>query len=157
EPFAGCYLHTGFVTEGGTKMSKTRGSLVTIRSTVATLGREALRWYLLGLPYNVSLEWDPVAAGRAQNEWRRLKEVCRASLPLGAGGGVPLRELRRVVDGVHADIFRRLGTNHAYDRLRAWLYRLDLSPDGRLPRGSLREARALYARLDRLLALGLAG
>ncbi|MCI4350611.1 MAG: class I tRNA ligase family protein, partial [Thermoplasmata archaeon] len=47
EPFAGCYLHTGFVTEGGTKMSKTRGSLVTIRSTVATLGREALRWYLL--------------------------------------------------------------------------------------------------------------
>jgi cysteinyl-tRNA synthetase len=153
--FAGCYLHTGFVTEGGAKMSKSRGGLVTIRDTVAEFGRETLRWYLLALPYNLSVEWNPLEAERARNEWMRLREVCRASLPHGAGGGVPIRELKRLVDDVHADILNRLGTNRAYDRLRGWLYRLDLAPDGRLPRGSLREARALYARLDRLLALGL--
>ncbi|MFY9717354.1 MAG: class I tRNA ligase family protein, partial [Thermoplasmata archaeon] len=68
-PFSDVYLHCGFVLQHGSKMSKSIGNLVPLRTALAAVGPGALRWYLLDRPPADRLEWDARELTRAATEY----------------------------------------------------------------------------------------
>ncbi len=152
-PFARRFLHTGFVTEDGQKMSKSVGNLVPLRTALGRWGAPGLRWYLLGTRYNLRVDWDAAAADRARDEWLAVRRAVLASYPSGRGGTVPFRRLTALHRGIRKDLEADLGAEWALGRLRAWAEELGAAADGRVGDASLRETTAAYDRIGRLLGL----
>lgn len=82
KPFVRYWLHTGFITTGGDKMSKSLGNIVTIRQVMEDFSPLAVRFWLLGTHYRNPLsfgqqELQSAARGlerleTAEANWRRL-------------------------------------------------------------------------------------
>ena len=156
-PFARRFLHTGFVTQGGHKMSKSVGNLVSLGDALDRYGASALRWYLLTPRYNSRLEWDERGAQRAKVEMEEFRRRVRSTLLPGQGGTLRSTELTRLV----ARVFRRFeagfGVDGVFGALRDWSDRIAGAPVPRFERGAVSQARAHYRRLGRLLGLELTG
>lgn len=154
-PFAQRFLHTGFVTQAGHKMSKSVGNLVPLAEALDRYGPSALRWYLLTPRYNARLEWDERATQRAAAEYGLFRERVRASVARGSGGSLRGSELVRLL----ARIFQRFedgfGVDGVFDELRSWSDRVGRAPVPRFERGAVPTARRQYRRLERLLGLEL--
>ncbi len=154
-PFARRYLHTGFVTQAGRKMSKSRGNLAPLSRALDDLGPGALRWYLLRPPYNQRIEWDSAAAEAAAVSLALLQRRVRGSLPHGRGGSLPPRSLERLARGIVGALEHGFGVDRAFGALGAWSGFLGEARDPVFARGSLREVRRLYGRIEALLGLRL--
>lgn len=155
-PFARGFMHFGFVRDGGSKMSKSIGSLVTLGSATAEYGASALRWYLLGRPYADPLDWSERDARAARATFGEVQRAIRRSVAGGATGTVSAREVSGLADGVARELGNDLGIDRALLRIRRWSDRL-----GRLARpyaiaGERRAVRAAYERVERLTGLVLA-
>lgn len=84
KPFVRYWLHSGFITTGGDKMSKSLGNIVTIRQVTEAFSPLAVRFWLLGTHYRNPLsfgqqELQSAARGlerleTAEANWRRLLE-----------------------------------------------------------------------------------
>ncbi len=154
-PFARRFLHTGFVTQAGQKMSKSRGNLARLAGALDDLGPGAVRWYLLRPPYNQRLEWEPAAAEEAAVSFALLQRRVRGSLPRGRGGSLPPRRLERLARGIVGALENGFGVDRAFGALRAWSEFLGEARDPVFARGSLREVRRRYGRIEALLGLRL--
>jgi cysteinyl-tRNA synthetase len=153
--FARRFLHTGFVTQLHRKMSKSRGNLVPLREALDSAGPDALRWYLLTPPYNARLEWSDRELARAQEEVGRLQGLARASIPVGAGGSVPLEELEALPEHVREAIDDGFQVHRGLDVLREWSDRLGKADHAQLPKGTAPRARKAYLRLEKLLGISM--
>jgi cysteinyl-tRNA synthetase len=154
-PFSRRFLHTGFVTQSGAKMSKSLGNLVSLREALRRYGAPALRWYLLRPRYNTRLEWSDRDAQRAREEFTELRRRVRGSLANGAGGTVSLQELRDRDQRVLASIEDGFAVDRALAELREWGDRLSSAARARFARGDRRAARTIYARWGALFGLPL--
>ena len=56
--YARCWMHNGFLTLGGDKMSKSAGGVLTVHELVKRWPGEAIRWALLSAHYRAPLEWS---------------------------------------------------------------------------------------------------
>lgn len=77
EPFARFWVHVGLVAMEGDKMSKSKGNMAFVRDLIPLYGGDALRYYLLRVPYRQPCEYlerDLVAAAGA---WRSIADACR--------------------------------------------------------------------------------
>jgi cysteinyl-tRNA synthetase len=100
-PFVRYWLHNGFVTAGGEKMSKSLGNFVTIRDALRTTSPEALKLLLLSTTYRSPLDYTPAAATEKARALAGLHEFLRAVDRLGAtpdGAGEPAPEAVQAVD-----------------------------------------------------------
>ncbi|HLY94573.1 MAG TPA: leucine--tRNA ligase [Gaiellaceae bacterium] len=110
EPFARLY-HQGWVTLGGTKMSKTKGNLVGPDDFVAEYGADAVRLYIMFMgPGDQDKEWtDSGVEGIVRfirRLWRAVNEV--AERPAAVGDAGPLtRKTHETIARVSDDIGRR--------------------------------------------------
>lgn len=154
-PVARTFVHTGFVTANGAKMSKSTGTLVGLRAALEEFGSDALRWYLLDAPYHQRLPWDHAAAARAREEFASLRSTFRSSTRRSAGGGVPARELAALPRRIAEDLSVNLGVEHAFDRLRAWAERLRSTGSGSIADATGVQVRSSYAKIGALLGLRL--
>ncbi|HZY70760.1 MAG TPA: class I tRNA ligase family protein [Thermoplasmata archaeon] len=154
-PVSRTFVHTGFVTSNGAKMSKSTGTLVGLRGALEEFGPDALRWYLLDAPYHQRVAWDPDAAARAREEFRAVRKTLLNSARPSSRGGVPVRELEALPRAIAQDLGRNLGVESAFDRLRAWTERLRGSASGTIVGASRGEIRQNYARIGALLGLRL--
>ena len=156
-PFAHRFLYTGFVTQGGHKMSKSVGNLFPLGDALDRCGPSGLRWYLLAPRYNARLEWDETAAERASGEEQEFAQRVQMTLRPGHGGSLRSTDLTRLV----ARILRRFedgfGVDGVFEELRAWSAQISRAPVPRFERGGLPLARREYRRLERLLGLELTG
>ena len=157
EPFARRFLHTGFVTQEGHKMSKSVGNLVPLGDALDRYGAPALRWYLMTPRYNMRLEWDEGAAERARNEYESIRTRVQSTIRPGQGGSLRLTELARVVRQVFRRFEEGFGVDGALDEIRDWSDRIGRAPVARFDRGGASVAKMQYRRLDRLLGLDLTG
>jgi cysteinyl-tRNA synthetase len=155
--FARRFLYTGFVTQGGHKMSKSVGNLVPLGDALDRYGPSALRWYLLSPRYNARLEWDERAAERAKEEEEEFAGRVRLTLTPGQGGSLRSADLTRLVARVLRRFEDGFGVDGAFDELRAWSARVAQAPVPRFERGGVPHARREYHRLERLLGLKLTG
>ncbi len=154
--FSRRFLHTGFVTQLHRKMAKSRGNLIPLRSALNEFGPDALRWYLLGTPYNLRLEWDPRAAARARAEWEevraRLAEVVRP----GPSGSLAARRLLKLPLRVRARIEDGLGVPAALEEIRTYAAEIGAAGSAHLGRGESVGGRRALRRIEALLGLSFA-
>jgi cysteinyl-tRNA synthetase len=66
KPFAGYWVHNGYLTVNGEKMSKSLGNFFTVHDLLDKAPGEAIRFYLLGTHYRQPLDWtlDGLAEAR---------------------------------------------------------------------------------------------
>ena len=152
-PFSGCFLHTAFVTENGSKMSKSTGHLVPLRLALDRLGPGPLRWYLLSRPYNTSLEWSEGEALKARAELEQIRRSLVGSVASGAGGTLRFDELQEVVNQVRHCLEGGLHVDSGFDAIRLWSARIDAAGRGRFIRGETGRARQVYKVLERLVGI----
>jgi leucyl-tRNA synthetase len=110
EPFARLY-HQGWVTLGGTKMSKTKGNLVGPDDFVSEYGADAVRLYILFMgPGDQDKEWsDSGIEGMVRfvrRLWRAILEVAERA-PESGDAGALTRKAHETIARVSDDIGRR--------------------------------------------------
>ncbi len=74
EPLARFWMHNGFVTVSGEKMSKSLGNFTTIRQLLETVDPMVIRLFVLGASYRKPLDFTNDAIASAENGWNTLKE-----------------------------------------------------------------------------------
>ncbi|HZC30028.1 MAG TPA: leucine--tRNA ligase, partial [Gaiellaceae bacterium] len=109
EPFARLF-HQGWVTLGGTKMSKTRGNVEGPDEIVDRYGADAVRLYILFMgPADQDMEWTPAGAegiGRfLRRLWRLVHEVAAAA-PASGEAGPLTRKANETIARVTDDVLR---------------------------------------------------
>jgi cysteinyl-tRNA synthetase len=76
-PLARYWVHNGFVTIRGEKMSKSLGNFLTIREMVRRFHPEAIRLLLLSRHYRTPLDYSEEALQEAQNHLHRLYQLVK--------------------------------------------------------------------------------
>ncbi len=154
--FSRTLVHTAFVTEDGRKMSKSRGHLVPLRSALDDVGRDALRWYLLGPPYSVRLEWSSAGVERARREYERITATLRASVA-STGGSIGCSRYEAAETGVAVALEDGLRSHDALSHVRALADDIGAAAQQTVARGERRHARRALRSMERLLGISLLG
>ncbi len=153
--FARTFLYTGFVTQQGRKMSKSKGNLVALSDALRRYGASGLRWYLLTPRYNARLEWSEEAAGRARTEYETVRDRIASTIRPGRGGSLRVTELSETLDRMLVHLEDGFGVDGVLDELRHWADRIGRADSARFERGGVPAARRHYQRIERLLGLRL--
>ena len=111
EPFARMF-HQGWVTLGGTKMSKTKGNVEGPDAIVAEYGADAVRLCILFLgPADQDMEWTPDPAEGIvrflRRLWRTVHDVVERAPSPGATEGDLARKANETIARVTDDVLRR--------------------------------------------------
>ena len=111
EPFARLF-HQGWVTLGGTKMSKTKGNVEGPDALVDRYGADAVRLYILFLgPAHEDMEWKPDGVEGIvrflRRLWRVVHEVGEQAPANGASTGELARAANAAILRVTDDVMRR--------------------------------------------------
>lgn len=133
-PFVRFWMHNGFVTIRGEKMSKSLGNFITIRQILDAHHPEALRLFLLSKHYRSPLDYTPEAVGESETALERcyssLAEA-RRFLAKGVRKEHPLGDEAREAAALLADLAERFGAamdddfntaqaiGHLFDGVRA--------------------------------------
>jgi cysteinyl-tRNA synthetase len=92
--FARHWMHSAWVTQGGTKMSKSLGNGLLVEVVLASATPAALRYALGAVHYRSMLEWGPDTLAEAEATWARLAGfVERATERVGDVGDTASAEL----------------------------------------------------------------
>ncbi len=75
KPLVKYWLHTGFLTVNGQKMSKSLGNFITIRDAVERWGAQALRWLFASAHYRSAMDFSGEAAASAQHAVESLQNT----------------------------------------------------------------------------------
>jgi len=111
EPF-GRLFHQGWVTMGGTKMSKTKGNVAGPDEVVEAYGADAVRLYILFMgPADQDMEWtDTGIEGMVRflrRLWRLVPEVVEHAPAAGPGDTALARKAHATIAKVTDDVMRR--------------------------------------------------
>ena len=91
DPFTRYWLHNGWVTLGGEKMSKSMGNTALVDDVVTRVRPVELRYYLIAPHYRSTIEFTEDALAEAGQAYRRLESfVRRAAERVGADAGDPV-------------------------------------------------------------------
>jgi cysteinyl-tRNA synthetase len=91
DAFARYWLHNGWVTLGGEKMSKSMGNTALVDDVVTRVRPVELRYYLLAPHYRSTIEFTDAALAEAAAAYRRLESFVRkAAGRVGADAGAPV-------------------------------------------------------------------
>lgn len=83
--FAQLWMHSAWVTQGGTKMSKSLGNGLLVTEILAQTRPAVLRFALAGVHYRSMIEWMPETLAEAEATWDRFEGfVQRATEQVGA-------------------------------------------------------------------------
>lgn len=77
EPYCQHWVHNGFVTVEGRKMSKSLGNVLLVRDLLAEAPGEAIRYALLGAHYRQPLDWNSHGLAQAKRSLDRLYGTLR--------------------------------------------------------------------------------
>jgi leucyl-tRNA synthetase len=111
EPFARMF-HQGWVTLGGTKMSKTKGNVEGPDAIVDAYGADAVRLYILFMgPADQDMEWTPDGVEGIvrflRRLWRVVHEIAEAAPADGVREGALARKANETIARVTDDVLRR--------------------------------------------------
>jgi cysteinyl-tRNA synthetase len=88
DPFARFWMHNGWVTLGGEKMSKSMGNTALVDEVVQRVRPVELRYYLITPHYRSTIEFTDAALAESAAAYRRIESfVRRAAERVGADAG----------------------------------------------------------------------
>ena len=79
QTYVNYWMHNGFVTVGGHKMSKSEGNFLTIQQARKLAHGEAIRYLLLSAHYRQPVDWSPEALQNAKNNLDKLYQQLSSS------------------------------------------------------------------------------
>ncbi len=80
-PFVRCWMHTGLVALGGTKMSKSLGNMVFVDDILKHYSPDALRLAILSYPYAEPFEYSDERVAEAEQQVQLLHSALRTPSP----------------------------------------------------------------------------
>ncbi len=120
------WVHNGYITVSGEKMSKSLGNFFTLREILAVAPGEAIRYALLSGHYRKPLDWSPEAVSQARASLDRLYKALQ-----GAGPATPGSEDAEVPGAIIEALSDDLNTPRALAELHAIAGELNSATDGR--------------------------
>ena len=121
--FANFWLHSAWVTQGGTKMSKSLGNGLLVSEVLKSTRAVVLRYALATVHYRSMLEWTPETLLEANATWDRFAGfVQRAHERVGAvdAADIAAAELPTAfVDAMNDDLNVSVGLAQVHERLKA--------------------------------------
>jgi cysteinyl-tRNA synthetase len=154
-PFSRVFLHTAFVLTSGSKMSKSKGNLVSLRSALDQVGAGSLRWYLLGTSYTRRLEWDPKALESAAAEYGHVRATVQKWMGRPGGGRGTAASIHRLSEGIRSDLAKSLATDRAFARIRSWASTVDADANAGASAGERAAARKEFRSIEDRTGLSL--
>jgi leucyl-tRNA synthetase len=112
EPFARVF-HQGWVTMGGTKMSKSKGNVEGPDAVVEAYGADPVRLYILFMgPADQDMEWTDTGiegiSRFVRRLWRVVHEVSEQAPDGDPGDGPIVRKAHQTIERVTDDVGRRM-------------------------------------------------
>jgi cysteinyl-tRNA synthetase len=80
-PFVRCWMHTGLVSLGGTKMSKSLGNMVFVDQILERFSAAALRLALLSYHYRAPLNYDEARVAQSEEQVQLLRQALTGHAP----------------------------------------------------------------------------
>ncbi|MCS7136513.1 MAG: cysteine--tRNA ligase [Nitrososphaerota archaeon] len=77
KPFVKYWLHTGYLTIAGEKMSKSLGNFVTIREVLKKYDADTIRFFVLSSHYRSNIDYNEEAIKRAEHAVNRIRSTLR--------------------------------------------------------------------------------
>jgi leucyl-tRNA synthetase len=133
EPFARVF-HQGWVQQGGSKMSKSKGNVEGPDALVAEYGADTVRLYILFIgPADQDMEWTESGiegmSRFVRRLWRTVGEVVERPPAAGGGSGLLARKAHETIARVTDDLGRRQSFNTAIAAVMELLNELAPRPD----------------------------
>jgi leucyl-tRNA synthetase len=133
EPFQRLF-HQGWVRQGGTKMSKSRGNVIGPDQLIELYGADAVRMYILFMgPADQDMEWTEEGVEGIsrflRRLWRIVNEVAERAPTGGPGSGELARAAHRTIAKVTDDIERRFVFNTPIAAVMELVNELGRSPE----------------------------
>jgi leucyl-tRNA synthetase len=132
EPFQRLF-HQGWVRQGGTKMSKSKGNVIGPDELVDMYGADAVRTYILFMgPADQDMEWSEDGVEGVSRFLRRLWRIVNEVVESGVEGGEATdltRAAHRTIARVTDDIDRRFQFNTPIAAVMELVNELGRSPD----------------------------
>ena len=97
-PLARYWMHNGYLTVEGEKMSKSLGNFITVRDLLGEVPGEAIRLVMLMTHYRQPLDWTASALTQARETLERLYGTLRALSDVKSVGRDPPAELVAVLE-----------------------------------------------------------
>jgi cysteinyl-tRNA synthetase len=110
KPFVRYWMHNGYLTVNGEKMSKSLGNFFTVRDLLVKAPGEAIRFYMLGTHYRQPLDWTLDGLAEAKRGLDRLYGALRGACEVRAADG-------ETPEGVRAALEDDLNTPLAIARM----------------------------------------
>jgi cysteinyl-tRNA synthetase len=89
------WIHTGMVTIGSQKMSKSLGNIATIQQAMKMWGTNPLRLYCLSVHYSKPLDYTDELLKESIQRWRQI-ETCAYELRFAVGSGGDIDSVHRL-------------------------------------------------------------
>jgi cysteinyl-tRNA synthetase len=154
-PFSPVFVHTGLVLQSGSKMSKSTGNLVPLRTALAAVGPAALRWHLLSRPYRDRFSWEDSGCRAAWEELDLLRSTVRSWMRSTRGGRVGAARAARLARTVRSALLNGLATETVVAELRQFAAEVAASPGG-VTRGDRRAVKSSLREVERRIGIPLA-
>ena len=101
KPFVKVWLHNGFLSVNGEKMSKSLGNFFTVRDLLAKAPGEAIRLCLLSAHYRAPLDWTDDALSQARQVLDRLYGALRQVGPGAVASTIPMAVRAALEDDIN--------------------------------------------------------
>lgn len=88
-PYVRYWVHNGYITVRGEKMSKSVGNFFTLRELLRVAPGEAIRYALLNGHYRKPLDWSPESLAQARSALDRLYKALQLSAGVAAVADIP--------------------------------------------------------------------
>lgn len=139
-PLVNYWMHNGFVTLSGEKMSKSLGNVAALDEAIDRIGPGAMRLYYLNSLYRSPLDFDPdrslaeakEAYGRLAQPFERIAELLErdgADRPGEMPGADLLSEAEALVERLDAAMAEDFNSREAIALLFGWTRRLSERPE----------------------------
>ncbi len=128
-PMTNFWMHTGFLTVNGKKMSKSLGNFVTIREFLKKYTKETLRLLVLASHYRSPIDYSEKAVQQAEANGKRLEEFYEKITLKGGASDSPL-EVK--------NFYKELGDDFNTPKALASLFDFVRKENSRLDRGKIK-------------------
>lgn len=105
-PFVRYWMHNGYLTQTGEKMSKSLGNFFTVREILEQAPGEAVRFALLGGHYRQPMDWSPRVLSQARSSLDRLYNALRrvAGTAAAESAEIPASVLTALEDDLNTPV-----------------------------------------------------
>ncbi|HDD42346.1 MAG TPA: cysteine--tRNA ligase [Nitrososphaeria archaeon] len=153
KPFARYWLHTGYLTINGEKMSKSLGNFISIKDALKKYDPDVIRLFILSAHYRSQIDYNEASLKQAQLNLLRIRETLNQLHEVMGESEEVGEPAPREVDEARNRFIQAMEDDFNTPSALAELYRLVRSANAYLSSRSRHDRKVLKAYYDTILEL----